>query len=140
MSNETRTWWIDERHKNAPYWPAFGVTDGKTTFWVQTAQDANVASAALNNLEQQLKTALEELDERRDAIRQLVRDQQTALEKAVDCVLIEEKHKNENYILYVCDCSPSNPAKRADCPFYALLTNPVGKEGSGGAPTEETNG
>ena len=37
------------------------------------------------------------------------------------CPLIEEKWKNENYILYVCECSTSNPARRVDCPFYSTL-------------------
>ena len=51
----------------------------------------------------------------------LERENRQMRDKAVRCPLIEEKHRQENYILYVCDCSESNPAKRQDCPFYDAL-------------------
>ena len=51
---------------------------------------------------------------------------------AVTCPLIEEKHLQENYILYVCKCSDNNPAKREDCPFYTALQEETDEETDSG--------
>lgn len=57
-----------------------------------------------------------------ETIKEMQRQESYVRALAVECVLIEEMHKNENYILFQCDCGATS-TERENCIYYEQVLN-----------------